>query len=220
MLKEKQVFDILLKITDILGLDRLNLRNVIRFTILFSCYGATWFLMIAKLILEPEEIQLDKFIVMMAATLNIIRIACFLPMKSNILNLFSELNEHFDTEKLKINLKPAEEHFKNFSKRLIAFLTLMVLVTIGSIMSADDLTFPLYKPKSWNYSKITRIVYTVIQCGFSCYGYVVLWTLILIVIHFLIYFQEFSKFVACELKVMKTNEDMKKCVEAHLKFKQ
>lgn len=222
MRSETKVFDILLTITQNLGLQSnfwISLYRVKRFSLFLLLQGVSWLLMIAKLIFQSDEVDLEKFIVIASTSLNIIRVTYFVVEKTKILSLHKELNEVLNAAKSEIYKNAAEKRLRKVFNSLMVFLTVMILATFITYIFEDESKSAFYNPKLLNYSGLIRIVYTILLCGFACHGYVSLWACNLFVIHFLIYLHELSNFVACKFESMKTNEDLKACVELHLYFK-
>lgn len=217
-----KVFNILVDIADKVYLPSLQpntfaiLRQLKRSWIVLF-YGSCWLLMIAKLIFQPDN-DFYKMTIFTSTTIIVLRIIYFMFIKPDILNLQREIIEMFAVEKSKVYLDAAETKMKKFTKYLVVLLSPTVLATVITIIFNDILVVPLYKPESWNYSGVLRILYTIIQCGCSYYGYVALWTFNLIIIYFMIHIQELSKFIGTEFAAMMTNENLKNCVEIHSNF--
>lgn len=222
MWTEKEVFEIILTITQNLGLQSniwANSYRFKRFSLFFLFHGVSWLLMVAKLIFQSDEIDLGKLIVIVSTSLHVIRVTYFVVKKAKILNLHDEVNEILNAEKSKIHKIAAEQRLRKIFIFLVVFLSLVFVATFISYVFEDESELVLYKPKLLNYSGFTRFIYIIYQCGFAFLGYASVWSFNLIVTHFMIYVQEASKFVGSEFEAMKTNKDLKACVELHLNFK-
>lgn len=223
MWTEKNVFKVLVGITQSLGLQMNSLNDfhqIKRFALFLLFYGVPWLLMVAKFSLQFDQNDLVKFSMLGSTTFNLIKPIYFLTINQKVLKLQSVLIETFaDDESKKFN-DAAEKRLVGIFKRLVLLLTPAILVSLISFILANELAMPFYNFKSWENSKFVHVSYIVLECSWVCFGYVSLWGLNLIIIHFMIYLQEYSKFVACRFEAMRTQHQLKTCVELHLKFKE
>lgn len=220
MLLKKDVFDILLFITFNLGLypnKFINIREKLRPLLLCIFFIFPWILICVKLSLR-QEIDIFKLIIFVTISVNVVRLIHFHVMKLRLIKLHDDLVTVFKTGESISFIESAEKKSRNFFLCLFFLLTPTIFVALINILLADDLVVPLYKPQLWEYSGIVYIIYVLLQCGFAVYGYVTLWVFDLVFVCFLIHLQEVSKFLGNKFKLMKTNKDLKSCVEMHSKF--
>lgn len=193
-----------------------NLKKFVNFSLVYSWF---WLLMVANLIFNHEKLSLYKFVIFVAVFVNVVRSFYYLTMKTRILNLQIKLSEVFSDDESKTYLDAAEKRLRKVFCALVLLMMTAIVVTVTDSISADELLFPLFKPKSWNFSGTVRFAYIIIQSSCTFYGYSVLWIFNLTVINFLVYLQEYSKLIKSKFETMKSKKDLKTCVTIHLNFK-
>jgi hypothetical protein len=221
MFEGKKVFDILLLISDKLGLHSKFWTSFDKFKKFaqFTTFNLIfWLLMVTKVIFFREKIDNYKLLIFIAVSFNVVRLIYFIRAKDEIVKLQSELIKSFEGETSEKYLEAAERKIRKGSGFLILFLTPTIAVAFVTCAFADEPIIPLFLPEFLNYTGIVRISYVLLQMGCTWYCYILVWIFNLTVINFLIHFQELSKFVGSKFEVMKTNDDLKKCVDINLNF--
>lgn len=211
------MFEILLAIVENLGLHSSNLKSFVQIKLLawfLILYIFPWLLIVMNIV-AGRGLNLDEFLKTVLVTENIARLIHFCLMKLKIMKLHSQIVQDFSGEDFKKTLDLVERKMRKVLKCIFFIAASAVIAGFGTIALAEDLIVPLFKPDTWEYNGIVRLIYSVFQCSCTFYGYVVLWTFNLFVIYFLVYFQEISKFIGVKFAEMKSNKDLKICTKLH-----